>query len=311
MHGVMTLGRQKPGPKPKPGDRYPSGKLKPEPKQSRVQMVAGEVSPTAIRRMLDSAHIMARYPMLGTIIGQLLACGVLTSREASAGFTFAMLAGRAERHIAGKPRRFAKSPAYDAGFNAPRSDVDLDSLAEVDPALAERLKTEIEREKEKDIKAFNEVREAIPQFPRYLRETIERWCVDDVPVNPMYREDAIKMLRRIADVLKLDKVADEAPKPKKHEPSISEDSELYGLSAIETLKAWFKSIPKVKARQFKVDNLDKGQWQRIIATAVTTDGEILERKIDVRVHGMLGAALHRRLVAFGKSEGWAYERSEA
>jgi hypothetical protein len=93
----------KPGPKRRKGDRYPSGKLKPED------------PPAAVRRMLDLARAGAADQLLATQLGWLRVNGLLDDRQVAAGMRFAAIVGQHDR-VHGLPRRATPALSYQRGF---------------------------------------------------------------------------------------------------------------------------------------------------------------------------------------------------
>lgn len=283
MHGMIGMGRKKPGPKPKEGDRYPSGKLKPPERQ-----VAGSWTPTHIRRFMDNAFLQAKAPILASELGRMLMRGEITSREAAAGFQYAAATGAFER-MHGK-RRHAKSPAYDEGFRSV-------SLEDTDPEAEEERKREID-------KKLKLVRSAVPPFPIIASTVVEEVCCNDGGIHSAHLPGFKAILRNIADKLKLTEIEHgDEKKPKADDPSMSEDAELYGSSAIETMESWAKTR-NITIMNFDVESAQRGQWQHLIVEGHTRDGEIVEHSIEIKVHGMLSGALNRRLARWCERKGW-------
>ena len=97
----------KPGPKPKEGERYPSGDLKP----AKVQPLPPAPPPRAIVNIREMALRKATDPRLGSAIGLLWMSGEVTKQEYRAGLAYARLRGRHDR-VLDAPKRHAASPDY-------------------------------------------------------------------------------------------------------------------------------------------------------------------------------------------------------
>lgn len=279
------MARKKPGPKPKEGDRYPSGKLKPPEKQ-----VVGSWTPTHIRRAMDNAFVLARNPILSSELGRMLMRGEITSREAAAGFQYASATGAFER-MHGK-RRHAKSPAYDEGFRSV-------SLEDFDPEKAERRKREIE-------KKLNLVRSAIPDLPIIASTIVEEVCCNDGGIHSAHLPGFKAMMNRIADKLKLDNVDETKARHAAQSDdtkSVAEDAEHLGMSAIEAMEHWAAS-GNITITGFEVESAQRGQWQKLTVEGHTRDGEVVEKSTEIKVHGMLSGALNRRLTLWCERKGW-------
>jgi hypothetical protein len=93
----------KPGPKPKKGARYPSGKLKPDD------------PPAAVKRMIELARAGAADQLLATQLGWLRVNGVLDDRQVAAAMKFAAVVGQHDR-AHGLPRRTTPAMSYQRGF---------------------------------------------------------------------------------------------------------------------------------------------------------------------------------------------------
>ena len=80
----------KPGPKPKAGDRYASGRLKPN--------CASGPAPTAIKRAVEAALRGAGDPRWGSTIGRLRLEGVIVDRQLGAAESYGKLRQAQPRH---------------------------------------------------------------------------------------------------------------------------------------------------------------------------------------------------------------------
>lgn len=279
------MGRRKPGPPRKEGDRYPSGKLKPPEKQT-----AGQWTPTHIRRAMDNAFVLAKSPILASELGRMLMRGDLTGREATAGFNYAAAVGAWER-MHGK-RRHAKSPAYDEGFRSVSlEDYDPEAVAERKREIDERLKL---------------VRSAVPTFPIIAHAIVEEVCCNDGSIHSAHLAGFKTLLRKIGDKLRLEH-ADEAAARHAAKAddtaSVAEDAEHLGMSAIEAMEAW-AARNNITITGFDVQSANRGQWQKLIVEGHDRDGVVREHSTEIVVHGMLSGALNRRLVRWCERKGW-------
>lgn len=285
MHGMIAMTKNKPGPKPLPGERFPSGKLKPAKKQRGAPPEGW--SPTHIRRALDQAYILAGNPLLASEIGQMLMRKELTPREASAAFAYARRVGRLEKISHGAPARWTKSQAFDFGFRgAPASGY-------VDPDVAEKIQAEAD-----------EVMGCIPTFPILLMTIVEEVCCNDRPINSLHLPDFKRLMNRIAEKLKIPHEADEeqAPRPARAGPANAKDVEIYGEGAVQALADTFERL-NANVDEFAVVQDGSDVWIKVMGHDRST-GEVLGRKVRVEVRGMLAVQLVQRLRAFGKGKGW-------
>lgn len=298
MHGMIGMARKKPGPKPKEGDRYPSGKLKPPEKQ-----IVGQWTPTHIRRAMDNTFILARNPILSSELGRMLMRGEITSREAAAGFQYGAATGAWER-MHGK-RRHAKSPAYDEGFKS-SNDIDIDGLALLDPAAAEQIKDKLLARKREIEKKLQLVRSAVPDMPIIASTIVEEVCCNDGGIHSAHLPGFKAILRRIADKLKLENTDEAGARHAAQADdtkSVSEDAEHLGMSAIEAMEHWAAS-GNITITGFEVESAQRGQWQKLTVEGNNRDGEIVEKSTEIMVHGMLSGALNRRLTLWCERKGW-------
>lgn len=100
----------KTGRKAKSGERYPSGKLKPAPREVGPP-------PAQIKRMFDMAEAKACDPTLSTSVGWLRLHGKITTLQVSAAVSYATTRGRFHRAMGFKPRT-AASPSYEIGYGS-------------------------------------------------------------------------------------------------------------------------------------------------------------------------------------------------
>jgi hypothetical protein len=103
-----------------PGDRYPSGQLKPRSKQP------DGTPPAKIRRAVDLALHGAADPLLATPLGWLRLHGKLTDSQVAAGVAYAKLRGQADRAM-GLTRRSIASPSYEVGYGSRGPDAPADA----------------------------------------------------------------------------------------------------------------------------------------------------------------------------------------
>lgn len=96
------------------GERYPSGKLKPQ-----------TTPPAMVRRIIDAARVRASDPLLSTEIGRLRLTGVVTDSDLAAAIVYAEAVGAYDR-MKGLPSRTAASPSYERGYGAGAGELDFE-----------------------------------------------------------------------------------------------------------------------------------------------------------------------------------------
>lgn len=155
---------------PKPGARYPSGKLKPAQEQ--------RIAPALIHRIRDHAGTMGIDRRFGSEVGRLLMLEQLTGLEAGAAWRLAEVYGRYERFhgIA----RTTRSPSYESGMAGGVGDGH-------DGA---------EHEAAKD--TFLALRNHLRPFSHFHVQEMERLCVDDRYIGPAALADVKPILHRMA-----------------------------------------------------------------------------------------------------------------
>lgn len=80
-------------------------------------------SPSAIKRMVDSAVLKASDPRLGTELGRLLLAGDITSKQAGAGWQWAELAHEAIQALGATPLQ-PKAQTFERGSKGQAPDID-------------------------------------------------------------------------------------------------------------------------------------------------------------------------------------------
>lgn len=163
--GRIALGRP-----PKPGARYPSGKLKPT-QEARI-------APALIHRIRDHAGTMGIDRRLGSEVGRLLMLEQLTGLEAGAAWRMAEVYGRYERFHG--ITRTTRSPSYESGMAG--------------GGTSGHDGTEHEAAKD----AFLTLRNHLRPFSYFHVQELERLCVDDRYVGPAALADVKPILHRMA-----------------------------------------------------------------------------------------------------------------
>lgn len=223
--------------------------------------------------------------MLRSVIGQMLMRKELTPREASAAFMYGARIGRLERVLHGAPRRTTRSQAFEIGFSGSPGD------DWIDPDAVERIKREAE-----------EVRDCVPAFPIIASTIVEEVCCNDRPVNSLHIPGLKAVLRIIADRLDLPKEGEE--RETSRPPREKDDEALYGMAAVDALAAEFERV-RADVDEFAVLPMNSGAVVRIMAVGHDREtGEVLGRKVDVEVRGMLTVALVERLIRFAEAKKW-------
>lgn len=156
------------GRKRKAGQRYPSGKYKPQ----NLNLM----SPAQWRRIKDHGSQLSMDPRLGTELGRLnLVQGELNAEQVAVGHRIAAIYGAYER-LHGR-RRSVVSPSYQMGYGrSPEGDCD--------EATAQRIDADWKR-----------VQENIPPWGRAV---LEQLCVEDRAISPAQFGTVRQMLDRLA-----------------------------------------------------------------------------------------------------------------
>ncbi len=102
MHGTQMAASRK-GRKRHPGERYPSGDLKPA------------AMPMTLTRQIAAYARLVRDKRLNTALGHLRLHDELTDAQVEAGQRFGVLVGQHDR-VQGLPARSAASPSYERGY---------------------------------------------------------------------------------------------------------------------------------------------------------------------------------------------------
>jgi len=155
---------------PKPGARYPSGKLKPAQEQ--------RIAPALIHRIRDHAGTMGIDRRFGSEVGRLLMLEQLTGLEAGAAWRMAEVYGRYERFHG--ITRTTRSPSYESGMAG--------GGAEPHDGA--------EHEAAKD--AYLLLRNHLRPFSHFHVQEMERLCVDDRYIGPAALADVKPILHRMA-----------------------------------------------------------------------------------------------------------------
>jgi hypothetical protein len=161
----------------KHGDRYPSGKLKP---QEQIAPAAwGRIKSETIKLVLD--------PKMQSEIARLSLIGELTNSQAVTAFRVADIYQQYHRYK--KLRTSAKSASYEIGFGS--SDIDEERMSDdqIEAYEAAILKAE------GDWKALDE---GLRRFRGEVRAAVYSLCVENQPINPTLYEDVRVVLNAIA-----------------------------------------------------------------------------------------------------------------
>lgn len=157
----------------KSGERYPSGKLKPN------RPAIEPFSPALIQRIKRGAKARFEDPRLGSEVGMLLMLGELTAAQAAAAFRIASIYGLFEYH-AGR-RRSARSPSYDSAHG----ELLLDGVAQARRDQRERAAA----------RAFEKLQKEIPHR---LRAAVEQLAVEDRAINSLFYPELRRFLDQLA-----------------------------------------------------------------------------------------------------------------
>jgi hypothetical protein len=163
----------------KPGERYPSGDLKPK----------GEaIAPAVWARIKADAVRITKDERLGTELGRLSFHGELTNAQTAAGFRVAEIYRR--YHRLKRLRDTAKSPTFQGGSSGSAD------LAE------ERMDAEHLEAHEDSIRAaeadWKRLQEELPLYLREIPDALIELCVFDRPLSPVLLPDIRIALDRLA-----------------------------------------------------------------------------------------------------------------
>jgi hypothetical protein len=271
MHeGSYSMSKQKPGPKPKPGERYPSGNLKPK----KAEDVRG---PNAFARLKEQAVAKLVDPRLGTEIGRLwIADGLLTAGEAAAAFHIAEVYGRYER-LTAKPGRSVASPDYLRSFKAA-----IDPYARGDLETVARYERRVRRA----VKHFERLQARLPNDKG--RDLIEEVCVNDRPISPVHHKDLKAFLGALAQELWFIP-RDEGGRKSPQRPA--KDAVHLGQAAVDAIARRIVDEKATPTEYAIAYSKPQGHRRSITVWGVKEDGTTINRRIEIGADGVLGAAV--------------------
>lgn len=272
---LATIKKTSSGPKPAPGERYPSGKKKPD----------GSIAPTTFYRLREHGVRLGADPRLTTVIGRMGLFKELTDAEVDAAFRVAEIYGRYE-HLKGIPKRHAASPSYQSGFG--NKDVDINRLTDDE---IKRHKRAVRRAE----KAYDKLQGMLAHD--LMRDLVERACCDDVEPGPIHRPKLVAILRRLAVDMGL--VAPvKATKPKADVTPA--DHNLLVTAAVDALADWFATNLASKPTAFSIIQNDSWKSSRGITA---TDGK-RNYTLTVPLRGMSFAAIDAQIRLACAVKGW-------
>jgi|GEM_PF-5536823 len=172
------MGRNKSGPKKKPGERYPSGKRKP---------TGDPIAPAAWQRVRADATKLIGDPRLGSEVGRLSLHRELTDVQVAAAFRVGAIYGLYEKHRGLK--RSARSPSYEQGFTGIAEEL----LSR--QALSDRIRAEQESER-----AFLGLQDRLCIYSDVQIEMLERLCCEDRHLRQHELDLVRPMLDRLASI---------------------------------------------------------------------------------------------------------------
>ena len=174
------MSKKKPGTKPKPGPRYPSGDLKPQ-HEGITPALWGRIKNDGARIMGDSR--------LETQLARLSFAGELTNAQAAAGFRVGEIYRRWHRWK--RLRTSPKSANLEQGFSGAadlaEERMSVDQLDAVEAAI---------KKAEGD---FLLLQDELKIYPRNARQAMEDLCVYDCVVNRMIYPDVRILLDKLAN----------------------------------------------------------------------------------------------------------------
>lgn len=180
MHGTLgsiDLGRNRPGPKRKSGDRYKCGKLK----QAPLSLAERRAKATLTwQRRKDNIIAMGEDPLFESQIGTMSLLHILTDGEAMTAAHIAAVIGRFER-LTDAPKRSAASQAFLSGYNEK-----LDPYARGDEETVTSFERQVRRARKAQATVFEKIAEACGDnvtATKRARDVIYDLCVNDRMVS--------------------------------------------------------------------------------------------------------------------------------
>lgn len=174
----MTKRRGRP---PKPGARYPSGKLKPVPRPDGEPMSA-----TAVQRLLRDWKALGIDQRMASQVGRLLCLREFTAYHAAVGFRIAAVYARFEREH-GK-RRSVRSPSYEISYGGGLAWDDADDFG---------------LDAERDFFSLQKL------IPGQWRAAIEQLCVEDRSISSLILDEIRSVLEEIGEFLGMKRTGQE------------------------------------------------------------------------------------------------------
>ena len=185
--GGLPSMHAKPGRPPKPGERFPSGDIKPKGEPT------GSISATAWQRIKAEGMRFGLDARLGSEIGRLSLHGELTNAQTVTAFRIGEIYGRFERYK--RRRRSVASPSYESGFG------DADVAEErMDPDELARHEVRIQDAE----RQFHLLQEELPAYPPAVKAAIEDLCVNDRMINPTQLAEVCYWLDRLTVAFRRD-----------------------------------------------------------------------------------------------------------
>lgn len=161
----------------KNGERYPSGKLKPQ----------EQIAPAAWGRMKSETIKIVLDPKMQSEIARLSFAGELSNSEATTAFRVAEIYQLYHRHKG--LRTSPKSASYEIGFGS--SDVDEERMSDEQLEMYEAAILKAERD-------WKSLDEGLSKFHGPVRSAIYTLCVENQPINPTLYGDVRAVLNAIA-----------------------------------------------------------------------------------------------------------------
>lgn len=289
MHGGMAVVENtKRGPKPKPGARYPSGKLKPAkpmtPEERRAR------APAIWARVRDMGTAIAIDPKLGTVLGRLNLFGVLSDGETATGFHIAEVVGRFEK-FAGSPARTAPSPSYLRAFNqAP------DPYESGDPQGVRAY----ERRSKRARKAYERLDALVPNDVAW--EALLEVCVCNREINALMHEDLKTLLNQIG--VKLGFISStEALGPKPAVTAQKRDAVHMAEALVDAIAADFERA-KVAVEEFVLWGSKAERGLIVYGVPDAETGETMMQRARMKLQGLMPEVLDAQLVRAAEAKGW-------
>lgn len=300
MHGTLEsiLGRNRPGPKRKSGDRYKCGKLK----QAPLSLAERRAQGTLIwQRAKDEIVAMGKDARFASEIGRMALHELLTDGEAMTAAHIAAVIGRFER-LTDAPKRSAASQAFMRGYNEK-----LDPYARGDHETVTSFERQVRRARKAQATVFEKIAEACGDnvtATNKARDVIYDLCVNDRMVSEALHPGLKHVLGYVGQKLGYITVAATKSKQERQAPA-ARDIVLIAEAAVDALDRFFSS-KGAEVESFVVGLSADGPLRSISAWGKPNQGTSLRHAVRVSAGISKNAAgLDCALREAALKKGWA------